>query len=182
MYDNMMYILRKIMEDVLESGEDFVNSTNDLTGFMQTYLLENNFDKLTFYEKKNVILEGIRKYVYRILQNSGINISSTSALFVLMDKLYHRGNFKEGEYAVDAITLYLLQMISMLQESPCDWYQLEDFAFVKHPFMQEEDGVVKRFVSHEKTFPLLSFDRVYNYFKDDFCLKKEKKRIFTKKW
>ena len=142
---------------------------NDRDGEEKIYIIEKELKKyiclalkvVDGISEEDIIREmGISWYVKRLYDNLGKNSSISK---------------QERKNAIDNLTLYLIKIISKLQNYELQWYILEDETLIEAPHIDNSDGIIKAFITNEKTNELKSFNELWKICKNLSLEEKRKK-------
>lgn len=150
-------------------------STNDIKWVMEEKLQSRITETMDLEEKKYIIEEELKKYICSKLRTlHGVSkeeeireMGITWYIDRFYMKLYEKGiSSQEINIAIENITLYLIEIISKLQDDEIAWCIFEDVSLIEDPVLKSKEGIISSFITHEETSKLKSFATIWNGFKN----------------
>lgn len=160
---------------------------NDVHYSVDSYIVNNGFNRSSNETKKELIESGMKKYmIEKIGELSGrkytTNINQDEVLLHdLAQTLEEMIPEERHDDTISQLTHYLLGITGFMQGYYITWYVEDDPALIDYPSIEyKEDGKLDKLVTHRKTSYVKTFDTALEVLDEVIERKNQRDRQFVK--
>lgn len=174
-------------------SNDVEFNTSDIYAILNNRLLERDYFKLSFEEKKIIVEEELKRYfIIKKIQAKYLLVSCPSfigceseglankTIEECFEELVNEFSIENRFQTFDQVIHFLLGLIIRLQSFSITWMGEIEEEYIDHPvIVLNSEGLVDKLITHREPNMVILFKYVWDFYKNKFQYKEyeERKKI-----